>query len=302
MNVSLCVFIRQPLLHALRTELSFLRIAHCCTAAWSTQGTQDRSPSHTQSIRGEASQAPPVRWEADPGVRVHRHCQGALVTLNLQPRHDLIHLALGFVTPRDDTMTLEIYMDEGAMPTTCLAVGLPRTLKHLQSIRKDLETYARPVSVATRTDIRDWPAESLSVVAESTHAFQAFFCRPVLDLAFGKEVCSGRLKTACGDAGACCYSDRGLGVAAPDAPRNVQNVTASEHSPTVQAYHRHTAPYFRWLHFSSEFVSDQGGRMRVLRFSFKLPEWNRMHELTRRAPAVKSPRMLQPSGNQSMSC
>lgn len=117
-----------------------------------------------------------------------RHCKGALITLNLQPRHDLIQLAAGFVTPRDDTMTLEVYMNEGSMPPTCLAVGLPRMVKHLQSVHKDLETYARPVNVPTRTDIKDWPAGSLSVVAESSAAFQAFFCRPILDLAFGKEV------------------------------------------------------------------------------------------------------------------
>lgn len=62
----------------------------------------------------------------------------------------------------------------------------------------------------------------------------------------------------------------------------------------LQAYQRHTGPYFRWLHISSEFTSEQGGRMRALRFSFKLPEWSRMGELNRHAPPAVALRVCCP--------
>ena len=84
-------------------------------------------------------------------------------------------------------MTLEIYMNESSMPPTCLAVGLPNLVAQLHKARTDLEKYAKRVNVPTRTDTKDWPSQ-LSVIAESSSAFQAIFCRPILDLAFGKEV------------------------------------------------------------------------------------------------------------------
>lgn len=47
----------------------------------------------------------------------------------------------------------------------------------------------------------------------------------------------------------------------------------------MQAYQTLTGKYFRYLHFSSDFEAT--GR-KVLRFSFKLPPADKMHELARR--------------------
>jgi Protein of unknown function (DUF1682) len=52
-----------------------------------------------------------------------------------------------------------------------------------------------------------------------------------------------------------------------------------EHLP--QAYAKHVAPFFRWLHCSSDFRGDKEHAMSVLRFSFMLPERQEMHKLAR---------------------
>jgi hypothetical protein len=101
----------------------------------------------------------------------------------------MLQMALNILEPRDDTVTLEVYMHSVNMPPFCLAVGLPRCVKTLQSRHVDLEKIAKPLNVASRTDIKDWPGDFLSVVTDSAAVFQALFCRPMLDLAFGNHVC-----------------------------------------------------------------------------------------------------------------
>jgi hypothetical protein len=78
-------------------------------------------------------------------------------------------------------------MHAAHMPLFTLAVGLPRCLKTLQATHTDLRLFGKPLNVASRTDVKDWP-NTLSVITDSAASFQALFCRPMLDLAFGSQV------------------------------------------------------------------------------------------------------------------
>jgi hypothetical protein len=125
-------------------------------------------------------------------VHVRRYCNGLLATMNLRSRHDLLYLGFYLVEPRDDTITLEVYMNDRSMPPTVLAVGMPKSVKQLLTIHKDLSKYAMPLEV-DKSEVKDWPAQHLAVYAESPAVFYALFCKQMMELAFNSQARS------------CCY-------------------------------------------------------------------------------------------------
>lgn len=60
-----------------------------------------------------------------------RYCWGFLATLDLRRRQDLFSLALHLVHPHDDTIDIEVYMNEGSLPPMVLAIATPRLAKDM---------------------------------------------------------------------------------------------------------------------------------------------------------------------------
>lgn len=71
-----------------------------------------------------------------------RSCSGVLVRINLRSRHDLFMLIWNFFTPSEDTVTIEVSMDDDDMEPMVFAVTRKRDVKKLQQDVPHLQDYA----------------------------------------------------------------------------------------------------------------------------------------------------------------
>eukprot|EP00193_Tetraselmis_chui_P013432 CAMPEP_0177787980 /NCGR_PEP_ID=MMETSP0491_2-20121128/21835_1 /TAXON_ID=63592 /ORGANISM="Tetraselmis chuii, Strain PLY429" /LENGTH=457 /DNA_ID=CAMNT_0019309473 /DNA_START=276 /DNA_END=1649 /DNA_ORIENTATION=- len=79
-----------------------------------------------------------------------RYCQGMLASLDLKRRQDLLSYLLHAVFPKDDTLEVEVYMNEACMPPLVMALGHTRQAREAFRGRKDVSQYAKLVSLRDR--------------------------------------------------------------------------------------------------------------------------------------------------------
>eukprot|EP00873_Tetraselmis_striata_P023663 jgi/Tetstr1/443927/TSEL_031879.t1 len=79
-----------------------------------------------------------------------RYCQGMLASLDLCRRQDLLSLMVYTVFPKDDTLEVEVYMNDAAMPPLVLALGHTREARSLFRSRKDVAEYTKLVNIRDR--------------------------------------------------------------------------------------------------------------------------------------------------------
>jgi Protein of unknown function (DUF1682) len=133
-----------------------------------------------------------------------RHCSGLMATLNLAARHDLMYSMYNLVDTKDDTVTVEVYMNPKTMPQTVLAVGLPNIVQHLSSSYSDLLKYAKLLKPES-AGVKEWPV-ALVAVAESPAVFAGLFNKQIMDLAFSPQARASLLPLTCqGPTVACCH-------------------------------------------------------------------------------------------------
>ncbi|CAD7701327.1 unnamed protein product [Ostreobium quekettii] len=113
-----------------------------------------------------------------------RHCDGFLATLDLRAREDLLSMASYLLLRRDDHLNVEVYMSEGCMPPTVLAVGAPKVVRELARDCEDLRTYAKAVGVR---QVADWATDRWAVVAESSEVFYDLIGERFVELVFGES-------------------------------------------------------------------------------------------------------------------
>ncbi|KAG1663828.1 hypothetical protein FOA52_013393 [Chlamydomonas sp. UWO 241] len=94
-----------------------------------------------------------------------RNCRGMLAELSLVPRQDLASLLWCMATPWEDTLTIEVYMAEAAMPPIVLAVATPKAAKRLQE-RSDVSRYTKRISTGKEMPAFSQSAGNLCVLAE----------------------------------------------------------------------------------------------------------------------------------------
>jgi len=94
-----------------------------------------------------------------------RFCKGMLAALDLKRRQDLLSYLIQPVMPKDDTLTVEVFMNESTMPPVVFAVGNPRDTKELFKTRADLQSYAKLVNLRDR--IPAIAADRIACYAES---------------------------------------------------------------------------------------------------------------------------------------
>lgn len=99
-----------------------------------------------------------------------RFCQGMMCTLNLKARQDLLTQLVSLVDPKEDTLQVEVYMNESAMPMSVLAVAVPKAMRALVAEQTDISTYSKPVNVV-ETTLGGWPKEKVHVRAEHSTLF-----------------------------------------------------------------------------------------------------------------------------------
>jgi hypothetical protein len=76
--------------------------------------------------------------------------QGMLASLDLKRRQDLLSYLLHAVFPKDDTLEVEVYMNEACMPPLVMALGHTRQAREAFRGRKDVSQYAKLVSLRDR--------------------------------------------------------------------------------------------------------------------------------------------------------
>lgn len=158
-----------------------------------------------------------------------RFCDGVLVTMDLNFRHDLLSVLWYLVVPRQDEITVEVHMSEEAMDPFVLAVTRRRGAKAYLKEHRDLKDLAQILDFSAR---RQWPADELGVIGDSREAANEILSDTVIEQVFGEKV-----------------------------------------------FHKHTAPYFRTLHFTDQNLS--GAQKKVLRFKYALPDADHMADLAR---------------------
>mmetsp|Transcript_12122 Transcript_12122/g.34110 ORF Transcript_12122/g.34110 Transcript_12122/m.34110 type:complete len:451 (+) Transcript_12122:188-1540(+) len=79
-----------------------------------------------------------------------RFCRGMLATLELRSRQDLLSYLLYLIMPKDDTLDVEVFMNDSTMPPIVFAIGDPLAVKKLQKERADLSTYTKLVYLRDR--------------------------------------------------------------------------------------------------------------------------------------------------------
>ncbi|KAF6253742.1 hypothetical protein COO60DRAFT_1545215, partial [Scenedesmus sp. NREL 46B-D3] len=102
-----------------------------------------------------------------------RYCTGAMVTLHLKPRQDLFSQLWHLLSPREDTLTFDVFLGEGGMPQSVLLLGQPKAVKAL--LRDDkvlgqeqrLGDFAKLVQVAKDRVPGGWSNDKLAVAAEA---------------------------------------------------------------------------------------------------------------------------------------
>lgn len=106
-----------------------------------------------------------------------RHCEGVLATLNLGARDNLLNLIWSLLSPSDDTMDVEVYMNETSMPQIVLAVGTPKASRQLLSNCNDVKKFTRRLNINSEAT-RGWPNARLCVMAEHSSIFTDLFSDP----------------------------------------------------------------------------------------------------------------------------
>ncbi|MEW5299310.1 MAG: hypothetical protein WDW38_003397 [Sanguina aurantia] len=106
-----------------------------------------------------------------------RFCQGMMCTLNLQARQDLATQLVSLVDPKEDTLQVEVYMNESAMPMSVLAVAVPKAMRALVAAQTDVSSYSKALNVAEST-LGGWPKERALVRAEHSTLFYELMSDP----------------------------------------------------------------------------------------------------------------------------
>lgn len=97
-----------------------------------------------------------------------RYCQGVLITLFLRSRQDLLSMVFHLISPRPETLEVDVFMNDMDMgPMVCLLTS-PKLAKSLVRENRDLDIYAREIGVK---QIPNWPTEKVSVWTESPDFF-----------------------------------------------------------------------------------------------------------------------------------
>lgn len=114
-----------------------------------------------------------------------RFCDGVLVTMDLKFRHDLLSVLWYLVVPRQDEITVEVYMSEEAMDPFVLAVTRRRGAKAYLKDNRDLKDLAQVLDFSAR---RHWPADELAVISDSREAANEILSDAVIEQVFGEKV------------------------------------------------------------------------------------------------------------------
>ncbi|WIA36394.1 hypothetical protein OEZ86_007707 [Tetradesmus obliquus] len=103
-----------------------------------------------------------------------RYCTGAMITLNLKPRQDMLFELWHMLVPQQDTLTFDVFLGEGGMPLqSVLALGQPKAVRALLRDEgvlgqgRRLGDFAKPMQVARERVPGGWPNDKLAVAAEA---------------------------------------------------------------------------------------------------------------------------------------
>lgn len=114
-----------------------------------------------------------------------RFCDGMLATLDLRARQDFLSMLLYLVSPREDKLEIEVYMQPLGMPSTVLACATQKLIRTLVKDNNDLKTYTKQIPVK---QISDWPGNKLAVHTESAEVFYDLFTPEIRALFTGAEL------------------------------------------------------------------------------------------------------------------
>mmetsp|Transcript_16388 Transcript_16388/g.35447 ORF Transcript_16388/g.35447 Transcript_16388/m.35447 type:complete len:430 (-) Transcript_16388:945-2234(-) len=111
-----------------------------------------------------------------------RHCQGLLATLTMKARQDALSVLFNLINPVEDVITVEVYMTEASMPPIVLAVATPKIARAWQRDLKEVERYAKKISVGK--DMPLWSSDKLHVLSEHSSIFHDLFSDPKIQQMF----------------------------------------------------------------------------------------------------------------------
>lgn len=114
----------------------------------------------------------------------HRHLEGAVITMTLLRRHEMISYLMQLVTGQEEVVCLELYVKDASMPPMVLAVATPSTYKELVKNNEDLKELATRLEVKEER-IKDWPSKDLVVFAEHHSYFYDMMTKPMMAQIFG---------------------------------------------------------------------------------------------------------------------
>jgi len=114
----------------------------------------------------------------------HRHLEGAVVTMTLLRRHELVSHLMQMVMGQEEVVCLELYVKEGSMPPMVLAIATPSTYKELVKNNEDLAELATRLEVK-EDKIKDWPSKDLVVFSEHPSYLYDMMTKPMLAQIFG---------------------------------------------------------------------------------------------------------------------
>jgi hypothetical protein len=103
-----------------------------------------------------------------------RHAAGLLAEIRLIPRQDAFSLLSAVLFPVEDTLQVDVFMNEESMPPIVLAVATPKAGRALQRDTKDIIDYTHRISVSNK-DFPLWPVDKLWVLGEHSSIFQDIF-------------------------------------------------------------------------------------------------------------------------------
>jgi hypothetical protein len=98
-----------------------------------------------------------------------RHCEGILVELDLKPRHDLLSLLYSLFYTWEDTIMIDVPLDESAVPRFVFTVARQADLAFTRKTMRDVAAYTRqvplellPRSLACLTDCSELVTQLLT--------------------------------------------------------------------------------------------------------------------------------------------
>lgn len=115
-----------------------------------------------------------------------RHCSGMLITLDLKSRQDLLLSLWRMLSPQEDLVQVDVFMNEPSMPQMVLAVASTRIIRQMAKETADILRFCSPVSVS-KDRMPNWPSDSLGVMAESSSLFYDIFSEPKVQHLFAKD-------------------------------------------------------------------------------------------------------------------